>query len=179
MVQQATQQSYDRLCVLGYNNGVKEVVDEAFGPRLDEVEAAATAQAKAFFKETWDDVYGLVDRAEHFGWLYGPYTEDAVVAIDPQFTSRWPRRPYVQALMPGFTSQYASEIRVPLFLGFGELDVTNTPHAEPECYPHCNDLTLHILERSAHCHNMAGSRQEQWNRIARWLGSSQNGEVTS
>lgn len=172
MVQQATQQSYDRLCVLGYNNGVKEVVDEAFGPRVEEIEAAAITQAKGFFKDTWDDDYGLVDRAEHFGWLYGPHTDDAVVAIDPQFTSRWPRRPYVEALMPGFTSRYAAEIRVPLFLGFGELDVTASPHAEPGFYPNSHDVTLHVLEGSAHCHNMARSRQTQWDRLAGWLRSS-------
>lgn len=171
MVTQATQASYDRLCVLGYNNGVKDVVDDAFGPRVEEVEAAAITQAKGFFKETWDDVYGLVDRAEHFGWLYGPYTEDAVIALDAQFTSRWPRRPYVEALMPGFTSRYAAEIRVPLFLGFGELDVTTTPHAEPSFYPNSTDVTLHLLEGSAHCHNMARSRHAQWDRIARWLTS--------
>ena len=33
-------------------------------------------------------------------------------------------------------------------------------------------LTLYVLAGSAHCHNMAGTRQRLWDRLLGWCGSA-------
>jgi pimeloyl-ACP methyl ester carboxylesterase len=66
----------------------------------------------------------------------------------------------------------AAKIDVPVFLGFGERDISPDPWQEPAGYRSSPDVTLHMLAGSAHCHNYAATRMRQWDRIAAWLGET-------
>ena len=66
---------------------------------------------------------------------------------------------------------YGSVYVLPLFLGFGERDAIDKPHAEPGHYPASRDVTLHVLAESGHCQYTASGRQRLWNRIDRWITS--------
>jgi len=45
------------------------------------------------------------------------------------------------------------------------------PWGEPAYFRGSKDVTLHILDGSAHCHNLAGSRRDYWVRLDRWIDS--------
>jgi alpha-beta hydrolase superfamily lysophospholipase len=94
-----------------------------------------------------------------------------VLAADDALASRRQGTTGFIGQIPGIVGADAATIDVPLFLGFGERDVSPDPWREPASYPSCRDLTFHVLRRSGHCHNFASTRTEQWDRIGRWLGS--------
>jgi hypothetical protein len=72
----------------------------------------------------------------------------------------------------GYIAEAAAAISVPVFLVFGEQDLSEDPRREPTAYSSCNDLTLFVLRGSAHCHNLAPTRRQLWDRTLRWLGSA-------
>lgn len=66
-------------------------------------------------------------------------------------------------------SEAAHEIDVPIFLCFGDRDVSRDPHSEVLAYPKSKDISLLILPRSAHCTNFAETRALFFDRIAGWV----------
>jgi pimeloyl-ACP methyl ester carboxylesterase len=74
-------------------------------------------------------------------------------------------------MVPGAFAADAAAIDVPVFLGFGERDVSPDPRAEVAEYRSSPDTTLQMLAGSAHCHNYASSRVRQWDRLATWASA--------
>jgi hypothetical protein len=166
VAQQAAHGSYDRICCLGVTHSAKVVVDESMGRVAVDPVAVATDQAKLFFGATWDELYGLPGKAAHSGWLYGAEDDPELTAADAAVSARWARRPYVQALLDGYSAPLAARVTAPVFLGFSAVDVAAEPRTEPVYYPGSSDITLHLLPRAAHCSNFAPTRFELWDRIA-------------
>jgi alpha-beta hydrolase superfamily lysophospholipase len=165
VVAQARHRCYDAVALLGFTHGHKEVAVAAVGAALQD----ATAQARAFFGETWDDVYGLAAREPNHAWLHRPDVPAAVIAADDAEAVRWPRQSYVEALLAGHSARFAAELDCDVFLGFGDHDVAADPHADVAYYTGSRDVTLYVLPNSAHCHNFATTRAELWDRIGLWV----------
>jgi len=174
VVTQARHRCYDAVALLGFTHGQKEVAVAAAGAAerelLDDAARRETAieQARAFFGDSWEDVYGLAPREPHHGWLYRPDVPAAVIAADDAAATPWPRQPYVEALLGGHSARFAAEIDCSVFLGFGDHDVPPLPHADVAYYPRSRDVTLYVLPESAHCHNFASTRALLWKRIGVW-----------
>lgn len=175
-IQQAISHCYDAMVNLGYTHGSK---DSASGNRVSSggvdttdhaaTRAVAVAQAKLFFGNTWDDVYGTIDRPANHGWLHGPDVPADLIAVDDTFDEAWPRESYVHALMPGATVGYAAMVTCPVFLGFGQYDVPSEPRDDVSFYTGSDDITLFVLPGSYHCSNYAPRRFELWDRIESWV----------
>lgn len=60
------------------------------------------------------------------------------------------------------------EIDVPVFLGFGEFDITGNARATAEEFRSSPDITVFELADSGHNHNMGRNRSRLWDRLARW-----------
>lgn len=171
VAQQAEYGSYELICCLGVTHSAKAAVDESMGRSVVDPEVVAVEQARQFFKETWDDLYGLPGKAEHRGWLYGAEDDPQVISADMNVAARWSRRPYVQALLDGYSAPLAARVTAPVFLGFSAVDVAAEPRTEPAHYPGSRDITLYLLPRAGHCSNFAPTRFELWDRIATWAGA--------
>jgi pimeloyl-ACP methyl ester carboxylesterase len=72
------------------------------------------------------------------------------------------------SLLPSFTDLERGAVTVPLFLGFGALDLSSDAHDSVRRYTSSSDITLFILEGSGHCHNQAGNRRQLWERMLAW-----------
>jgi hypothetical protein len=177
VVTQARHRCYDAVASLGFTHGQKELSVTAVGAaerepvdddhkRLD----TATEQARAFFGDAWDDVYGSIPREPHHAWLHDPDVPAAVIAADDAKAAPWPRQPYVEALLAGHSARFAAELDCNVFLAFGDHDVPPVPHADVAFYPRSPDVTLSVLCNSAHCHNFASTRTQLWDRIGLWAG---------
>jgi pimeloyl-ACP methyl ester carboxylesterase len=59
-------------------------------------------------------------------------------------------------------------IDVPVFLGFGERDITGNARATASALAICPDITLFELPGSGHNHNVAPNRTVLWDRLAIW-----------
>jgi pimeloyl-ACP methyl ester carboxylesterase len=172
IVTQARHRSYDGVALLGFTHGQKDAAVTAVGadaPSGDESRReAAIQQARAFFGDTWDDVYGAPPREPNHGWLYRPEVPAAVIAADDATAARWPRQSYVEALLEGHSTRFAAEVDCDVFLAFGDHDVPPEPHADVAYYAASHDVTLYVLRDSGHCHNFASTRGLLWDRMGLW-----------
>jgi pimeloyl-ACP methyl ester carboxylesterase len=71
-------------------------------------------------------------------------------------------------LIPGGTDAERGALSVPLFLGFGEHDLSEDARATVGRYRSCPDITLVVLAGSGHCHNQAANRHQLWQRLLAW-----------
>jgi pimeloyl-ACP methyl ester carboxylesterase len=173
IVQQAAAQSYDALAVLGTTIGVvgiiplpQELVDAARGgPEaragiIDAVVQGFTEQYVPGDRTDLRDAFHLPDVPQH-----------VLTADVEQTTTVVPRRAAAESTVPWFAAEAAAAVDVPVFLSYGEVDVSLAPHEEPKYFTGSPDVTLFVLRGSAHCHNMATTRRVQWERIEQWLWS--------
>jgi hypothetical protein len=76
------------------------------------------------------------------------------------------------SMLPSFTDPERSAITVPLFLGFGEHDLTSDAHDSVSRYSSSSDITFFVLAGAAHCTNQAGNRRQLWERLLAWARSA-------
>lgn len=74
----------------------------------------------------------------------------------------------VQMVTPGTVAPEAAAITCPVFVGVGERDVASDPRAEPRAYRSSPDVTVVEIERMAHMHNFAPTRERLWHRLHTW-----------
>jgi pimeloyl-ACP methyl ester carboxylesterase len=77
----------------------------------------------------------------------------------------------LSTMIPGHTDTEKAAIEVPVFLAFGDHDLTADYEGNASRYTSSPDVTLFVLRDSAHCHNQASSRAELWDRVACWITS--------
>jgi hypothetical protein len=147
-IQQALCHSFDRVAILGATAFDREWGAEfALTPEGDGLALDRHGLRHHFY---WDDVPLEVIEADEAAAV--PMSVNAVA---------WAASAVNQA----------RAVDVPLFLAFGERDVSEHPHNEPAGYPSSRDVTLFLLPRSGHCHNFAGTRHLLWDRLATWIGT--------
>ena len=71
-------------------------------------------------------------------------------------------------LTAGVVATEAAAIRVPVFVGAGEIDVVPDPWREPSAYRGSDDVTVCRFPRMAHMHNFAVTRRSLWERLDDW-----------
>jgi pimeloyl-ACP methyl ester carboxylesterase len=175
VVAQADHDCYDAIANLGFTHGSKDALEDGptgsvadpAGPR-----AAAEAQARAFFGDDWDAGYALAPREPSHAWLYAPDVPADVIAADDRTVAPWPRQAYVEALTVGFTASFAARVKSRVFLGFGDRDIPLRPRDDASFYTASNDITVFLLDGSAHCHNFATNRAQLWDRLGTWATSA-------
>jgi alpha-beta hydrolase superfamily lysophospholipase len=102
--------------------------------------------------------------------FYWSDVPEDVIAFDESVASTIPLNVARQLAAPnGPNAQAAAAVDVPILLAFGERDVSVDPAAEALAYRSSPDVDVFVLRRSAHCHNLAGSRRLLWAHIARWI----------
>ncbi|MAU53288.1 MAG: hypothetical protein CMN17_13200 [Roseovarius sp.] len=91
-----------------------------------------------------------------------------VIEADDDQASLTPSPVAVDALQPGIVAREAEKISVPVFLCFGERDISPDPNGETPYYKNSPEVSLVILEGSGHNHNFATTRESLWVHIAHW-----------
>jgi hypothetical protein len=102
---------------------------------------------------------------EGFHWEDVP---DDVVAADDALAVPTPSAIGLVSIATGVIREEARAIDVPVYFCNGERDVSPDLHAEPAYFAACDDFSLHMLPRSAHCQNFAGTRAAMWDRMHGW-----------
>jgi pimeloyl-ACP methyl ester carboxylesterase len=167
IAQQAVGGNYDAVAILGTSNQPMAGVysTEAGAPPPDDQH-----------RELVDQMVG----SAHHGYLQ-PDRESLralfhladvppdVLAADDGPATRVPVGAAIGAVEPGAYREAAGKITVPVFLAFGEVDVSPSPHTEVAAYSASGDVRLVVLQGSAHCHNAATTRQLLWDRLASWI----------
>jgi pimeloyl-ACP methyl ester carboxylesterase len=165
---------YDAVALLGYGVQVANVQNEADdGESL----AARVSQSEAVFRQLNglgpDDVSCVVPRERLRQLFHAPDVPGDVIAADDAAESRVPVRAASEVITPGYVAECAAAVDVPVFLALGShLDVSPDPYTEVANYRVSRDVTLYIVEGSAHCHNFSTARVALWDRVATWIPSA-------
>ena len=166
ITQQALHSSYTGLAVLGCTNQhvAPLNLDPAFIARAATPEGRAALAAEIlgalpqpYFegpREHMSSWFHLADVPADVGEV------DSVNSVVP--------RVFGIAMIPGVVAEHAAQIDVPVLIGYGAVDVSPEPRAEARLYRNSPDITTLVLAGSAHCHNMASSRQQLWQRLLTW-----------
>jgi pimeloyl-ACP methyl ester carboxylesterase len=176
--QQARHESYDAVAILGWTNLAhgRSAYIAAHEAELDEaVKALASGRGPEEAEQLLFQLEGLPTlpdfddyRRSQRQFFYADDVPGTVVEADAALGRPRSGAMWVVSRIPGIALADTAKIKVPVFLGYGESDISVDPWSEPSVYKSSDDVTLHILRRSAHCHNFASTRAEQWGRIATW-----------
>ena len=167
---QALAEPFAAVAVLGYSPSWRSV-PSAGRPETSAatLRPAVLAELTAAHPALWSSSYVCFGREATRAFSHWPdVPADVVLAADGDQVAV-PRGLATDFGMTGPARQAAARVRVPLFLGFGERDVTDRPHDEPGYYPASRDVTLRVLAGSGHCQYTASSRQQLWNRLDQWM----------
>ncbi|OBI50037.1 lysophospholipase [Mycobacterium kyorinense] len=169
ILQQAAAPSYAALAILGCTN--QHVAPLNLDPEF--VAAAGTSQGRALLIEQFagmiPEPYMETSRDWLQSWFHLPDVPAAVLTADNSTTISVAPRCFSAAAIPGVAAEEAASVAVPVFLGYGEVDVSPDPRAEARFYSHSPDITTFIVPGSAHCHNMASTRRLLWRRLLAWI----------
>src|SRR5579875_1985642 len=168
ILQQTTSACYAALAILGCTN--QHVAPLNLDPEF--IAAAATPQGRAALIDQFADMlpepYMETSRDWLQSWFHLPDVPPAVVTADNLTTISVAPRCFSAAAIPGVTSIEAGLVDVPVFLGYGAVDVSPDPRAEAQFYRRSPDVTTVVVPGSAHCHNMASTRHQLWRRLLDW-----------
>jgi hypothetical protein len=115
-------------------------------------------------------MYHGAPRDQFRGIFHVPDVDDDLVRYDEEHCHTLiPRYSGVDGMTPGFAKPFADCITSPVFLAFGQYDVSANPHREPMGYPSSADITVVQIPNMAHMHNFADTRMLLWNRFLAWL----------
>lgn len=145
--QQAQYATFDKICILGWTNIGLSLDAANLETQLDEAHYAST------------------DRNQMRPLFHLPDVPTDLIDQDNARASLTPSPFAQQALHPGIVADEASQITCPIFLAFGEVDISPNPNDEPNFYKNAKSINLKILAGSAHNHNFATSRTELWDEI--------------
>jgi pimeloyl-ACP methyl ester carboxylesterase len=166
--QQALHHTFDAVASLGWgldlNLHFLDGVDTAFAATQDDAALLSIPGVGAFVEQS-------LDRAAFRELFYWEDVPEEAIAADQAVQTRSLGLAGAGALVPDFSRKDVASIDVPVFLAFGERDVSANPRREPSFYASALDITLLVLARSAHCHNFASSRHHLWGRLLDWAAS--------
>lgn len=115
-------------------------------------------------------MYHGAPREQYRGIFHVPdVPKDLVEYDEAECHTLIPRMSGVDGMTPGFAKPFANRITSPLFLAFGQFDVSADPHREPAGYPASPDITTVTIPNMAHMHNFADTRVKLWDRFMSWL----------
>jgi hypothetical protein len=175
IVAQAAHHTFDALAVLGYSashtvlaspEGGVRVTPLARGRTDDDAIATEAAEIGDVHVFAWSFHYDDVDPAIYQEDLSGgyPFRTEGV----PPWGSATIPPAAASMLAPAVVADEAAAIDVPVFIGVGVRDVCPDPWSEPSSYRAARQVSLCVVDRMAHMHNFASTRQVLWDRLHRW-----------
>ena len=153
--QQANHSTFDKIVVLGWTN---------IGLSLDTRDLDVKSRK---------DQYVPTDRSQMRSLFHLADVPEDLIRQDDALASLTPS-PFAQnAIRPSIVAREACAITCPVFLAYGELDISPDPSREVDFYKNAKRVELNILEGSAHNHNYSASRTKLWDDIAIFANENQ------
>jgi pimeloyl-ACP methyl ester carboxylesterase len=179
IIMQGRHRTYDAIAPLGYSavhtslpqrtRELREAGKTVFArfsrktlPQDLSVSHTSTLVPDFMFPFHWEDVPQDILRAD----MEGGYPQRQ---SPPPWGSRTVPRCVVGMMSAGYVAEEAASIDVPVFLGFGERDVSEDPCREPAMFPSARDVGVFVVPRMAHMHNFASTRRLLWERTLDWV----------
>jgi alpha-beta hydrolase superfamily lysophospholipase len=158
-VQQANHQTFDAVALLGWS-GVFTNFPSPGGERTTFAMPSRGTDVRALDV----DLAASGPNADHFRYCFH-WPDANAVLVDADLASYEPFAGAVTMMTAGAVTPEAGAIDVPVLVACGERDVVPDPWAEPTAYRSSRDVSVFVVERMAHMHNFARTREVLWRRL--------------
>jgi pimeloyl-ACP methyl ester carboxylesterase len=169
-VEQAEHSTFDAIVVLGHSgDGTWEALTDDERLLMEE---PREAREQAMVELARVRARGLPPETARRAPPGSFFAADVPRAVKGAFGSQRTELLYSCALstmIPGHTDAEKAAVTVPVFLAFGDHDLTDSYDGNAARYKSSPRVTLFMLHGSAHCHNMASTRELLWERIGGWI----------
>ena len=188
IIMQGRHRTYDAILPLGYSP-----VHTSLPQRSQAMRDAIKTVFAQFSRSTRPEDLSVPHSSEQIpDFLYPFHCEDVPQDIlDADMAGGYPMRQkppawgsaslprcVVAMMSKGYVAEEAALVDVPVFIGFGERDVSEAPHREPTMFPRATDITVFVAPRMAHMHNFATTRRLLWERTLDWVESVARNRLT-
>ena len=173
MIQQGKYADYAGIAVLGASPLL--IANIPFHRELDgvpEAERRAMILADNARSSGLDELpaYHTAPRAAFSGIFHVPDVDADLLAYDEaECEVLISRVSGVDGMTPGYAKPWADRVEAPVFLAFGDSDVSADPRLEATGYPSSRHITIATFPDMAHMHNFAVSREQLWRALDTWL----------
>ena len=169
IVQQAEHESFDALVLLGASTrGLRVVLSDEELAYADRPEAARAELVRLARKRSGGEAWFELPKAARAGAIFNGNADPAALAAMRKVGCEVVSVPALFSMIPGSSAPWAARLRVPVFLGIGERDITGPPHEVPASFPASPDVTLHVLAGAGHSHFAFPSCERLFERVANW-----------
>src|SRR5262249_3287592 len=152
----AEHESFAGLALLGVSTrGLPQVLSDeelAYADRPEAARAELVRLAKQRSAAAWFERPPAARGGAGFGGGAAPAPAAPVRPGARQVACEVVSVPALFSLLPGSSAPWAARVRVPVFLGIGERDITGPPHEVVASFPASRDVTLHVLPGTGHSH---------------------------
>lgn len=171
VVQQAEHESFAALALLGVSTrGLRVMLSDEELAYADRPEAARAELVRLARKRSGGEAWFELPAAARAGAIFNGGADPAALAAMRAAACEVVTVPALFSMIPGCAAPWAARVRVPVFLGVGERDITGPPHEIPASFPASRDVTLFIQPGAGHSHFAFASCETLFARIARFCG---------
>jgi pimeloyl-ACP methyl ester carboxylesterase len=169
IVQQAEHESFGALVLLGATTrGLRVVLSDDELAYADRPEAARAALLRLAQQRSGGAWFAL-PAAMRAGALFNGGADPAALAAMRAIACDVVSVLALFSMLPGITAPWSERVRVPVFLGVGERDITGPPHELPAAFPASRDVTLHVQPGASHSHFAFASCEGLFDRVAEFV----------
>ena len=169
IVQQAEHESFDALVLLGASTrGLRVVLSDEELAYADRPEAARAELVRLARKRSGGEAWFELPKAARAGAIFNGGADPAALAAMRAVGCEVASVPALFSMIPGSSAPWAERVRVPVFLGIGERDITGPPHEVPASFPASSDVTLYVQPGASHSHFAFPTCTALFERVATW-----------
>ena len=169
IVQQAEHESFDALVLLGVSTrGLRIMLSDRELAYADRPQAARAELVQLARERSRGESWFELPPAARAGAIFGGGADPAALAAMRRVGCDVVSVPALFSMLPGSSAPWAARVRVPIFLGIGERDITGPPHEVVASFPASHDVTLHVLPGTGHSHFAFATTEALFDHIARW-----------
>jgi pimeloyl-ACP methyl ester carboxylesterase len=168
VVQQALHAPHAALVLFSFTTLGLRLFLQGREPEFADDPAAARAHIVELARERFGSAYPD-DTADtgHAAFSVGTAPPEAERALKSAGT-RVLTVPGLLAMIPGGYAPWAEEVKVPAFVAVGDHDLHRASDGAASL-PNSPELVAYTQDDCWHCHNVANTREQLWNRTVRWL----------
>lgn len=172
VLHQAQYATHEAIALLGFSTrGMPEYLHPKAQALAAQGREAVHAQLVELARKMFPEPYPVMKSSAQSSTLFAGSKADprAAAIVKPAVEPLLPV-PAFHSMLPGNVAPEAAAIKVPVFLGLGELDIAGSPQDIPPAFPASPDVSLHIWPATGHSHFLFPSRTDVFGQIADWAG---------
>lgn len=172
ILQQARDGTHVAIALLGFSTrGMPEYLSGEARALAAEGHEVVRARLVELARKTFVEPYPVIRTGASTSMFAGSKADPRAASIIKPAADVMLPVPAFLSMLPGNVAPEAAQIKVPVYLGLGELDIAGPTEQIPASFPASPDVGLHIWPATGHSHFLFPARASVFEQIAAWASS--------